>query len=508
MGSNFVSVFKLDGVPILPPVMNDEVRALAAMYRQKAIEIEKRLEERRRASLDTKTGPKEIQKVSSPETEQATVDVNNATEMLLLKRTADPAISEDPLASSSVEDRIDWQSMTRTVTPTSEESLPWLPLVRCNTYNLEKPSLDLTTLQETNHSTPIDHAKAPAGKQNMAVRSLATNSPGYKAVDGKSSEGLQNAIDPVYKETTSRHETVKEEKSKMKMRNVPLNRKTSSPKISRSSTGSDIESYQALKRFADSLTSKELKKLMKRQEAERLLLDKRFREKAQELTALCKPFITTNGKSPSSNGLLSSRTKTPELNPASSVSQLSLCDISYDSCTDTDEAAYHTCHANGTSEENVNNTLEEMTTPRDASNSAETIDVYPTLIRSKEQDANGNDDITLLPHRMVELQQYRAATIINAHVRGYLTRRLFKTEEVQSIKSTIVDIVCYIMSSGEKKKVDESKASIHRSAGKDIAFCLDLLHDIFVTFTTEQRMQMIHRDRCIKQKLLLSSSKS
>uniref|UniRef100_A0A182XX62 Uncharacterized protein n=1 Tax=Anopheles stephensi TaxID=30069 RepID=A0A182XX62_ANOST len=184
------------------------------------------------------------------------------------------------------------------------------------------------------------------------------------------------------------------------------------------------------------------------------------------------------------------------MHTASSVSQLSLCDVSYDSCTDTDDAAYQTCHANGTSEENVNRS--ERTLTEDPSLGNDSIRTH-----SNGQDNNGNDVIRLLlPRRMTEVQQTRAATIINAYARGYLTRRLFQTDAVQNIKRTIADIVCFIISTQQTQakgvKEDAKLAALRRNAGKQIAYCLDQLHTIFVTSTARDRLQMIRRDRSLK----------
>uniref|UniRef100_A0A182QYX9 Uncharacterized protein n=1 Tax=Anopheles farauti TaxID=69004 RepID=A0A182QYX9_9DIPT len=291
MESNYVSVFKLDGVPILPPLITDEVRAAVADYRQKALGVEKRLEERRRLLMQN----------------------NIATQ-------------------------------------------------------------------------PIDCHLNDSDQQQQ----------------------------------------VKEDQQ------------------------------------LNALTAHEqrMKELLQRQEEERLLLERSFREKTQELVALCaKTLAVTDSDVPRNGGeqisatCKTNRMKTPDLNPASSVSQLSLCDMSYDSCTeDTDDAAYQTCHANGTSEENGTNnesTLveEDSAIAFSGNNPMETFAKNTMLSIKRYNDAlNGNGQFDTLSQRMMELQQYRAATIINAYVRGYLTRRLFQTNEVQCIKRTIVDIVCLIVS--------------------------------------------------------------
>ncbi|XP_058119456.1 centriolar coiled-coil protein of 110 kDa [Anopheles ziemanni] len=580
MAKSFVSVFKLDGVPILPPVMNDDVRAMVAIYRQKAIEIEKRLRERKQDSTEsvaekcieswkqssdpvveaskmTQTFPaieaaadsenrSSIEKSFSLETTSAsskntTIEYEELPDSSVslqreLSRTLTPAkqtsvchvhspvgitsaaphhvpkesISKE-MAHEAVESQMakmgtllptmtsktdlpSWQTSTRTVTPTSDESLPWLPLVRSNTYNLEKPTIDLQSLPPPNHSTPVDPNKNISGIS--LTRSVSQPAPPKpKAHIGNETVNMRK------KETAlALNNNLTSDKQKA---TVPSScGKVRSKRISSARTVSNCSADSANDRSFESvanvLTSHEQRmvELLRRQEEERLLLEKSFRAKTQELVALCAKSLTT--EVPDSNVPLA---KTPEFDPASSVSQLSLCDVSYDSCTDTDDAAYQTCHANGTSEENVadienilNNSLAKPFSDRAfVGAKANPCDVNRT------KDVNGNEQIALLPQRMYQLQQHRAATIINAHVRGFLTRRLLQTEEVQTIKQTIIDILCFIMQS-RSRGPSATDGSVRRSAGKHITFCLDRLHDIFVNYSPAQRIQMIRRDRYLKNK--------
>uniref|UniRef100_A0A182WUZ2 Uncharacterized protein n=1 Tax=Anopheles quadriannulatus TaxID=34691 RepID=A0A182WUZ2_ANOQN len=596
MESNFVSVFKLDGVPILPPLVNDEVRAAVAIYRQKAMEIENRLQEKRRASavnncvvsqsVDENNGAtKDVEAVStlnasntahSPTSESTAeaqacesvtitpVEVANdagpIASLNVLERTSAVILPSPKLLPDEVwrgqqelgtletkeKDEKDtsncnslstqrlqsdpeqpsWQSPTRTVTPTSEEALPWFPLVRSNTFNLEKPSVDLMNLQRVGHSTPIDrprdnpvvqstdspkqHRNPPDQSKSIeaARNALADreNTPVKSAIGASVVQGVNQSIGEQKKPDTD------PAKGRPK-------RKTASRRISHSSAGSGRASERAFESVAQALTTHEQRmlELLKRQEEERLMLEQSFREKTQELVALCAKTLTID----EGNGMLAAngenhlsmsvsgtvRTKTPDLHTASSVSQLSLCDVSYDSCTDTDDAAYQTCQANGTSEENVNNNSElTLTGNQSCTNDAgRTIRSSVRRTANRTPDRNGNEEFSLLPQRMLELQQHRAATIINAYARGYLTRRLFKTDEVQSIKRTIADIVCFIISlqsegTGRSRDTNLATAALRRDAGKHIASCLDRLHDIFVNFTTPERLQMIRRDRSLQRK--------
>ncbi|KFB46073.1 AGAP003868-PA-like protein [Anopheles sinensis] len=580
MAKSFVSVFKLDGVPILPPMMNDDVRAMVAIYRQKAIEIEKRLRERKQVteenvaqtrmeswkqstdpvveattmaqklpaiedavdsqdrslteqsrSLETTSASSKNTTIEYEELPDSSVSLQRELSRTLtpVKQVSDchvhssvsitsPAPHPFPkessskaivhevtdsqmvksgtllLTTTSKTDLPSWQTSTRTVTPTSDESLPWLPLVRSNTYNLEKPTIDLQSLLPPKHSTPVDPNRNVSGKSlTRSVSQPAPPKPKAHIGNGtvnlgkkETALGLHDNLTPVKQKATG-------PSSGGKLRSK---RTSSSRTVSNCSV--DSANDRSFESVANVLTSHEQRmvELLRRQEEERLLLEKSFRAKTQELVALCAKSLTTEG--PVSNVPVA---KTPEFDPASSVSQLSLCDVSYDSCTDTDDAAYQTCHANGTSEENVadienilNNSLAKPFNDR----AFVTAKANPCDL-NRTKDVNGNEQIAMLPQRMHQLQQHRAATIINAYVRGYLTRRLLQTEEVQTIKQTIIDILCFIMQS-RSRKPSATDASVRRSAGKHITFCLDRLHDIFVNYSPAQRIQMIRRDRYLKNK--------
>ncbi|XP_052889539.1 uncharacterized protein LOC128297865 isoform X2 [Anopheles moucheti] len=582
MESNFVSVFKLDGVPILPPLVNEEVRAAVAIYRQKAIEIEKRLQERRSTMavdcelIDTNSSivnwgiddaecdvsdhqieleatvnvstiaTANVVKDSSNQSEESTITVPSevlcessqqkivtvieTTEKVQTDQSDCSLIYQDQAprfagqAQSDAGKQPCWQSPTRTVTPTSEESMGWFPLVRSNTYNLEKPSIDLMNLQRVDHSTPIDRAKLDPSledvkdccKPNVPTVDSKPNTPKPKVAAQKDTPSVKVQPIPFGKFKTDRLNKSPKQPT-LDPAKCRTKRKPASRKISHSTAGSGVASDRALDSVAQALTLHErrMMELLKRQEEERLMLEKSFREKTQELVALCGKSLTIeedvmdNEKSSMMMMPDCNRTKTPDIHVASSVSQLSLCDVSYDSCTDTDDAAYQTCHANGTSEENVNNNEHTLTEDQPLVDGKHLYAMMNSSVHTttKIQDSNGNDVISLLPQRMIELQQQKAATVINAYTRGYLTRRLLKTDEVQSIKRTIADIICFIISSQTQakgmKEDNANQATIRRNAGKHIAFCLDRLHDIFVTCTPQERLQMIRRDRCLKSKSTL-----
>lgn len=95
-------------------------------------------------------------------------------------------------------------------------------------------------------------------------------------------------------------------------------------------------------------------------------------------------------------------------------------------------------------------------------------------------------------HMTLRLQQENediAATIINSHVRGYLIRRLLRTELVQNIIDNIKNILFMILDANPKE------IQLKRGYLMKLNANCERLHDIFFQFTTKERMEVITKDR-------------
>lgn len=82
-----------------------------------------------------------------------------------------------------------------------------------------------------------------------------------------------------------------------------------------------------------------------------------------------------------------------------------------------------------------------------------------------------------------------AATIINSHVRGYLIRRLLRTEFVQNIIDNIKNILFRILDANPRDM------QLKRTYLMQLNGNCEKLHDVFFQFTTKERMAVINRDR-------------
>ncbi|XP_037920800.1 uncharacterized protein LOC119657787 isoform X2 [Hermetia illucens] len=89
-----------------------------------------------------------------------------------------------------------------------------------------------------------------------------------------------------------------------------------------------------------------------------------------------------------------------------------------------------------------------------------------------------------------------AATIINAYVRGYLTRRLFRTEHVQNIVQTIRDTLLFVLDFHRETEHDLSEENILFKARllQQLTSACHSLQSVF-QLPTGEKMEIIARDR-------------
>ncbi|KAJ6638458.1 Centriolar coiled-coil protein of 110 kDa [Pseudolycoriella hygida] len=107
-----------------------------------------------------------------------------------------------------------------------------------------------------------------------------------------------------------------------------------------------------------------------------------------------------------------------------------------------------------------------------------------------------------------QTEKDKAATKINAFVRGYLTRRLFKTEHVQEIVKTVRDTLYFVIDLHFESSEVESVADIQMKHNllQQLEACRYNLSHIFLSKTRAEQMDMIAIDRDMKTHRLLASS--
>lgn len=102
---------------------------------------------------------------------------------------------------------------------------------------------------------------------------------------------------------------------------------------------------------------------------------------------------------------------------------------------------------------------------------------------------------------------------VSAAVKGYLTRRLMKTERVQNIIQTIKDtLICALKFHQEtpikKGKITIKDAELHKRLIAQLTSACYELHDIFFKLTTKERMAIIRQSRSMSKEKVEKEEKS
>ncbi|XP_022909322.2 uncharacterized protein [Onthophagus taurus] len=103
-----------------------------------------------------------------------------------------------------------------------------------------------------------------------------------------------------------------------------------------------------------------------------------------------------------------------------------------------------------------------------------------------------------------------AASVIQAHIRGYLTRRLLRSERVQGLIQTIKDaLICAMELHSEcADNINESDVELHRRLIQQVSAAVEAFHRVFFEITTSEKMSVIRIDReRLKEKLKRPRSK-
>ncbi|XP_026738901.1 uncharacterized protein LOC113501821 isoform X3 [Trichoplusia ni] len=93
-------------------------------------------------------------------------------------------------------------------------------------------------------------------------------------------------------------------------------------------------------------------------------------------------------------------------------------------------------------------------------------------------------------------EEQAAATKIVAHAKGYLVRRLMKTDRVQATVQTIKDaLLCALQLHQDREGIRGADVDLHRRLIQQITAACYSLHDTFIASTASERCGMIAADR-------------
>ncbi|CAH1638434.1 unnamed protein product [Spodoptera littoralis] len=116
--------------------------------------------------------------------------------------------------------------------------------------------------------------------------------------------------------------------------------------------------------------------------------------------------------------------------------------------------------------------------------------IYNSMNSTNKRMSKGKFDIQGTP------EQHAAATKIVAVAKGYLVRRLMRTDRVQSTVQTIKDaLLCALQLHQDREGIRGADVDLHRRLIQQITAACYSLHDTFVASTASERCAMIAADR-------------
>nr|CAI5838053.1 unnamed protein product [Callosobruchus analis] len=121
------------------------------------------------------------------------------------------------------------------------------------------------------------------------------------------------------------------------------------------------------------------------------------------------------------------------------------------------------------------------------------------ILRRKRLSFSNNDVPSHFNRAMSNIKREWAARIICAHAKGYLTRRLLKTERVQSLIITIKDALMCALQLHSADNINEADVELHRRLINQVSSACYAFHDVFFAFSIPEQMAMIAADRQRKQ---------
>nr|XP_002735681.1 PREDICTED: uncharacterized protein LOC100373865 [Saccoglossus kowalevskii] len=135
-----------------------------------------------------------------------------------------------------------------------------------------------------------------------------------------------------------------------------------------------------------------------------------------------------------------------------------------------------------------------------------------SIISSPQLNMSNSPRMVALMRKATSRDMKHKYDLMSATVKGYLTRRLLKTEKVQEIVKTLTDTYRFVYSFQEETPVKRGNLSpqdvrlAERVIAQLRAALLDM-HEIFFEISTQERMAIIYFDRLLKEERRLKKQK-
>ncbi|XP_039442609.1 centriolar coiled-coil protein of 110 kDa [Culex pipiens pallens] len=487
MTSYFVSQFKINGVPILPPAMTPEVIAEVAEYRRRAVKVENRVREFKAAKAASLAIPDSPPQTAVAKSDESPARSNRRNSFTL--EAPSPGLPSLPHFGSPVHEPLKAEPAGAEC---SDES-PRPRIIRSNSYTLESPS-PLLMQHIQNESLNI--------KMSSSMSEIRREEPTMTVV-GKSHvkrlkfEGGVDQQQPT----------------------VPVNSALEiEPQYSTTSWPNSDCQLHVQKIQTEHQQRKAA--LLKRQQEEQLALQERFRVQQEELMTMLLDSEAVLDEIHTSTPLPTSPNESTVENDEDSPALQSFRKLNI--------STKQFSHSNQ-SQSSIDNLSSSQTllfssnASRTNSDFEDSNELFKTC-NNDTNDINGNIQLegirsyaetikkTLLDRDLCELTQFdrlgepgdlvrrQAASVINAYARGYLTRRLFQTERVQKVIQVIRDTLLFILdlhheSTGRQQIRSPADLQLKRTLLHQLTSACYQLHEIFFGIPVCKRMEIIRADR-------------
>lgn len=529
MSSGFSSVFKINGVPILPPVMTDEVRAEVARYRRMAVELEQKLQNLR---IEPATESPKDDVSRDQQEEDASDSTSNLEGAQLVRRGSftleapSPGLGKLPQSTTT--------PVNEKLTDRSDDESPRPRLIRSNSYTLDGPSpllMKHMANQSLNirSSTSMGEIETGCGKAHVKKLDFGGGEAGNK----KSSKAgakpkwvstkkvSPKPLSPVKKYKSPYDSSAKPQAavSKKKIKQLENSRDSPLGKQNKPAESTPLSDCQQRIKDMQAEHERRVKELLKRQEEEQLKLQESFRQQQEELMKMLPmplldqihtstPLLTSPDESTvdeqlakpsfrtlniSSKDFVNNNDSQSSIGHVSSRHTIVSSDTSRTSLElENSDELYRTCEYNNAA-----------VSHRDSNGNGQFDDVrsYLESIGQSLQD----DDLKQLS-KLDTIEQpfnkrHQAASLINAYARGYLTRRLFQTDHVQKMVQVIRDTLLFILDLHHERHTSRQQVrspadiQLKRTLLQQLTSACYQLHEVFFETSVQQRMAIIRRDR-------------
>ncbi|CAH1399321.1 unnamed protein product, partial [Nezara viridula] len=495
--SGYVSCFRIKGVPILPPILTDEERRQCRIYKQQAIDVEKRLQEKRLLK------EKQLESVQE-ELSQCEDENSSSTEMEVLD-----------FIRKALGDSNDLEEVKLLISQVGEELKKRKSIgSHDSTFN----DVDSISFNQSTDMCNVDRVANYFDKQNVDESVAYINHPDLQLVSQKIDEEhlISKGNSPGHAATTENPKVVSEAEEAVTSifsRNVsqlPFDEVTS--EFSRHSNqlqSDDISSE--FSRNSNKLLFNELPETYVT-ESSQIDLSNVHKEKVSPARSSGSGAITPPKLIRSNSYTLDS--------PSPSV-LMYLRSLALENSSEKVEVSTKVIKNLNNywkdEEPNVGNPLAAVFELKngvdnvESDNSDHEVNNYKTHINNEVDllkiPDKQNGYITHLNNKVSPLkiedvcndeiddEKVKAAIIIQGAARGFLVRRLMKTQKIKDLKVIIKEAVLCAWNLYGEQAVSPADVQLHERIIQQVTAACYELHSIFFNWSTTDRMALIRSDR-------------